>query len=438
MMNQKYRNLFTQWFQWMLPGIGIKRWFLLTLGGTTLIGVGLGFVLLHIYRTAPETWWLPFLSTASLRFLARPIRAAIFILLGFLMIIWGMYGMNRSLMKPFIRPGQKVMDEITLHRKKEKGARIVAIGGGHGLATLLRGIKEYSHNITAIVSVADDGGSSGKIREEFGVLPPGDIRNCLAALSTDEALLSHLFQYRFPESSTTLNGHSFGNLFITALADIMGSFEGAIAESSRVLAVRGRVLPSTLHNVRLFADVNLPAMATDVRITGESAIPKSSGQVKRVFLQPESPPAYPESVKAILGADIIVIGPGSLYTSIIPNLLVPDISNAIRSSSALKIYVCNVATQPGETDHYTCADHIRALEEHAGSGLFDLVIANIPPKIFPGKEIEWVEIEDETSISYRVFRQVLYDESSPARHDSHRLAQFIMEIYSKHPSLPVD
>ncbi|MGB9669349.1 MAG: gluconeogenesis factor YvcK family protein, partial [Anaerolineales bacterium] len=211
----------------MYPGLGVKRWFLLTLMGTTLIGVGLGIVLLHIYRTAPETWWLPFLSTASLRFLARPLRALIFVGIGLIMILGGIYGMNRSLMKPFMKPGRRVVDQLTQHKKLEKGPKVVAIGGGHGLANLLRGLKEYTYNITAIVTVADDGGSSGKLRQGFGVLPPGDLRNCLAALSDDEALLSQLFQYRFPNGKSGLDGHSFGNLFITALADLMGSFEEA-------------------------------------------------------------------------------------------------------------------------------------------------------------------------------------------------------------------
>ncbi len=419
---------FSQYLRWLSPGIGVKRWFILTLMGTTLIGVGLGIVLLHIYRTAPDTWWLPILSTASLRFLSRPLRALIFVGIGLAMILGGIYGMNRSLMKPFIRPGRKVVDELTQHRKLEKGPKIVAIGGGHGLSTLLRGLKEYTYNITAIVTVADDGGSSGKLRRGFGVLPPGDLRNCLAALSDDEALLSHLFQYRFPDSQTGLDGHSFGNLFITALRDIMGSFEEAVAESGRVLAVKGRVLPSTINEVNLVADVKIPMIETDVRIEGESAIPKSNGRVKRVFLQPESPPAFPEAIKAILNADLIVIGPGSLYTSILPNLLVPDITRAIRGSKALKVYVCNIATQKGETDHYTCGDHIRALEDHIGKEIFDIVVVNRHAHFAVGNKIEWVELEHGLQRQYRIMQERLFDEMNPSRHDSNRLAKFLMEL----------
>jgi uncharacterized cofD-like protein len=436
MKNSENRSLFyrvshflTQNLRWLSPGIGVKRWFILTLMGTTLIGVGLGIVLLHIYRTAPETWWLPILSTASLRFLSRPLRAVIFVGIGLAMILGGIYGMNHSLMKPFMRPGRKVVDELTQHRKLEKGPHVVAIGGGHGLATLLRGLKEYTYNVTAIVTVADDGGSSGKLRRGFGVLPPGDLRNCLAALSDDEALLAQLFQYRFPDSPTGLDGHSFGNLFITALADIMGSFEEAVAESGRVLGVKGRVVPSTINNVNLVAEVKIPVIEADVRIEGESKIPKSNGRVKRVYLQPEAPPAFPEAIKAILNADLIVIGPGSLYTSILPNLLVPDITQALRSSKAIKVYVCNIATQKGETDHYTCGDHIRALEDHVGEGIFDVVVVNRHPHYFKvGHKIEWVEVEHNLQNHYRIIQEKLFDEMNPTRHDSNRLAKFLMDI----------
>ena len=213
--------------------------------------------------------------------------------------------------------------------------------------------------------MADDGGSSGRIRESYGILPPGDIRNCLAALSNDEALLTQLFQYRF-SGSPDLDGHSFGNLFITALSEITGSFEEAVAESGRVLSVSGRVLPSTLHNVRLVADVRLPHLMNEVRVEGESNIPAIAGRVKRVWLEPNNPPAFPPVLQALLNADLIVVGPGSLYTSLLPNLLVPDLMAAIRVSRALKIYVCNIATQSGETDLFSCNDHVRALEEHVG------------------------------------------------------------------------
>lgn len=428
---QRVRKGLAQYFLLFLPGIGIKRWLLLTLIGTTLIGIGLGIVILHIYRTAPDTWWLPLLSTASLRFLSRPIRAVIFILVGLSMVFGGIYGINRALMMPFIKPGKKVVDEITIHRKRERGIKIVAVGGGHGLATLLRGLKEYTYNLTAVVTVADSGGSSGRLRREMGILPPGDLRNCLAALSNDEALLTHLFQYRFPDGQSGLNGHSLGNLLITALADITGSFEEAVAESGRVLAVRGRVLPSTLQQVDLIADVHLPLVPAGVRIEGESEIPSSTWRVKRVYLQPSSPPAYPEAIKALLAADLIVIGPGSLYTSILPNLLVPEITEAIRSSKALKVYVCNIAAQPGETDHYTCEDHVRVIEEHVGKGLFQVVLANLPPQVTADDPVEWVKVESDRKSEYLIIKEKLYDETHLARHRSELLAKSLISIYQR-------
>ena len=239
----------------------------------------------------------------------------------------------------------------------------------------MRGLKAHTSNLTAVVTVADDGGSSGRLRESHGILPPGDIRNCLAALSNDEALLTQLFQYRF-NGSPDLEGHSFGNLFITALVDITGSFEEAVAESGRVLSVHGRVLPSTLHDVKLVASMELPHSINEVRVEGESKIPAMAGRVRRVWLEPDDASAFPPVIKAILNADVIVVGPGSLYTSILPNLLVHDLLAAIQASRAIKIYVCNIATQSGETDSYTCYDHVRALENHMGKDLFDVILCN--------------------------------------------------------------
>ncbi|HSF81677.1 MAG TPA: gluconeogenesis factor YvcK family protein [Anaerolineales bacterium] len=414
--------------RWLIPGIGVKRWLLLTLIGTTLIGVGLAILILDFYRTAPDTWWLPFLSAASLRFIARPIRALIFGSVGLILIITGIWGVNRSILKPFVRPGHPVVDALTLHRRRERGPRIVVIGGGHGLAILLRGLKEFTHSLTAVVTVADDGGSSGRLRREMGILPPGDIRNCLAALSNDEALLTQLFQYRFANGHDGLQGHSFGNLFISALAEITGSFEEAVAESGRVLSVHGRVLPSTLHDVRLTADVILPNLINEVRIEGESQIPSVDGVVRRVWLEPNNPPAFPQSMRSILSADLIVIGPGSLYTSILPNLLVPDIAQAVRASRALKIYVCNVATQPGETANYTCGDHVRALQEHTGSGLFDLIVVNENCSGVLPENSQWVTVEDELDDDYLVYRGDLVDDDQPWRHDSIKLSHVLIDL----------
>ncbi len=425
---RRWQNAAARYLRWLVPGLGVKRWLLVTLAGTTLIGVGLAILILDVYRTAPDAWWLPLISAASLRFIARPIRALIFGGLGLGLIITGIYGINRSLLTPFLRPGRPVVDALTQHRRREKGPRVVTIGGGTGLYTLLRGIKNYTYNITAIVSVADDGGSSGRIRREVGILPPGDLRNCLSALSSDEALLTQLFQYRFPDGEGDLKGHSFGNLFIAALADITGSFESAVAESGRVLAVSGRVLPSTLHDVRLVADIKLPNLVSEVRVEGESQIPETTGSIRRVWLEPNNPPAFPQSVHAMLNADLIVVGPGSLYTSLLTNLLVPDVAEALRASRALKIYVCNVATQPGETQGYTCGDHVRALEEHVGGSLFDVILAN---NLYEGNLPEpstWVQIEEDLDDDYAIHRADLVSADRPWRHDSDKLAKVIMDI----------
>jgi uncharacterized cofD-like protein len=417
--------------RWLAPGLGVKRWVGMVLLGTTLIGLGLAVLVLDVYRNAPDTWWLPFLSAASLRALERPLRFLIFGGLGSALILAGLWGINHSLMAPYLSSGRPVVDSLASYRRREKGPRIVTIGGGHGLATLLRGLKVHSHNITAVVSVADDGGSSGRLRKSMGILPPGDIRNCLAALSGDEALMAQLFQYRFPDSEEGLDGHSFGNLFITALAEITGSFEEAVAESGRVLAVHGRVLPATLHDVRLVADVILPHTYNEVRVEGESSIPESSGKVRRVWLEPNDPPAFPSVIQAILAADLIVVGPGSLYTSVLPNLLVPDIASAISASRALKVYVCNVATQPGETDGYTCGDHVHVLEDHLGSGFFDLIAANNNCNGQLAAGIDWVYLEDDLGVDHPVYKADLIDPDHPWRHDSAKLAKVLMDLYQE-------
>jgi uncharacterized cofD-like protein len=269
------------------------------------------------------------------------------------------------------------------------------------------------------------------LRADFGILPPGDIRNCLAALSNDEQMLTQLFQYRF-SGAGDLSGHSFGNLFITALADITGSFEGAVAESGKVLSVSGRVLPSTLHDVRLVADVQVPNAVNQVRVEGESRIPQMAGRVRRIWLEPNNAPAYPPVLKAILSADLIVIGPGSLYTSILPNLLVQDLLGAIRASRATKIYVCNLATQSGETDLFTCYDHVRALEEHVGDNLFDVVLCNSNYEGKLNDDSQWVRADEKILADSRAFCTDLVDESQPWRHDPLKLAIALNDVLEEY------
>lgn len=397
--------------------------------GITMLGVGLGIFLLNIYRTdTSNSTVLFFLSYASLRFLPRLVRVFIFGSLGIGFVVYGIWGLNRALLRPFLRPGRAVVDELADYRRRDRGPRVVAIGGGHGLSTLLRGLKAHTRNLTAVVTVADDGGSSGRLRESLGILPPGDIRNCLAAMSNDEALLAQLFQYRF-SGAPGLEGHSFGNLFISALTEITGSFEEAVAESGRALSVSGRVLPSTLHDVRLVADVRLPHLVNEVRVEGESKIPEMAGRVRRVWLEPNNPPAFPPVLQSILSAELIVIGPGSLYTSLLPNLLVPDLMAAIHASHALKVFVCNIATQAGETDSYSCYDHARAVEEHIGEDLFNVILCNENYEGNPGTNSEWVRADEKTIKDSRSYCADLVDDEHPWRHDSIKLAQVLMDLY---------
>jgi uncharacterized cofD-like protein len=321
------------------------------------------------------------------------------------------------------------------HQHRPEGFRIAAIGGGHGLSTLLRGLKQRAVGrfedhigLSAIVTVADDGGSSGKLRREMGVLPPGDFRNCLIALADAESLMTRLFQYRFGEG-TGLGGHNFGNLFITAMGAITGSFELALAESSRVLAIQGRVLPSTLQDVTLVAHVRNEQDGSVQRIVGESHIPKADGVIERVFLEPERVAAYPEAVRAILSADLILAGPGSLYTSVLPNLLVPDIAKAVRASRAVKMYLCNVATQVGETDQFDVADHVTILNAHVGPNLFPIVLANdnltVQHQLPAGVEAVLPKEHD----TYRLITADLVDQDCPWRHDPDRLSQLVLDLF---------
>ncbi|HKJ40400.1 MAG TPA: gluconeogenesis factor YvcK family protein [Anaerolineales bacterium] len=419
--------------RWFAPGLGVKRWFVLALAGLTMLGVGLGIFLLDLYRTdSTNTTLLTVLSYVSLRFLPRALRVLIFGSIGIGMIVTGVWNLNRTLLSPFMIKDRPLVDELAHYRRRERGPRIVTIGGGHGLATLLRGLKVYTRNLTAVVTVADDGGSSGRLRESYGILPPGDIRNCLAALSNDERMLTQLFQYRF-SGEGGLDGHSFGNLFITALAEISGSFEGAIAESGKVLSVSGRVLPSTLHNVKLVADMQVPNSLNQVRVEGESRIPKMAGKVNRIWLEPNDASAYPPVIKALLNADMIVVGPGSLYTSLLPNLLVHDLFGAIQASRAVKVYVSNIATQTGETDLlYSCHDHVQVLEEHVGDRLFDVVLCNDNYNGQMNVDSQWVRADEKTMEDTRVRCGDLADDQRPWRHDSEKLAAILIEILDEY------
>ncbi|MFI5359353.1 MAG: uridine diphosphate-N-acetylglucosamine-binding protein YvcK [Halanaerobiales bacterium] len=355
--------------KWLYPGIGIKRWILLLTVSLLLISAGitilLGYQIISYLEIMIIRFLFPFVGNLS--FFIDLIVAITLIILG----IWGIFTSMKGALKGFYQlEAHEFLDKAFERKILEKGPRIVALGGGTGLSNLLRGLKKYTSNLTAVVTVADDGGSSGKLRDELGILPPGDIRNCLVALADTEPLMEELFQYRF-NSGGDLEGHSFGNLFIASLTEILGDFEEAIRESSKVLAIRGKVLPATNEDIRLGA-----IYSDKTVLLGESIIPEQKKKIDRVFLQPSSCKPSPEVLKAIEEAEIIVVGPGSLYTSIIPNLLVGNIADKIRESKAIRIFVCNVMTQAGETTGYSVSDHIKAIYKHTGPGLFDYVVVN--------------------------------------------------------------
>ena len=327
-----------------------------------------------------------------------------------------------------------------------RSVRVVALGGGTGLSMVLRGLKEYVasskkeqvgrpiSDLAAVVTVTDDGGSSGRLRREYRVLPPGDIRNCMVALSKDEHLLGKLFQYRFP-AGRGLAGHSFGNLFLTALTNVTGDFPEAVRVSARVLAIRGRIFPSTAQNVTLEAELE------DGRtVHGETNISRSRKSIREVRLVPRRVRPLPEVLEAIASADLILVGPGSLYTSIIPNLLIQKVAQAIKRSRATCVYIANLMTQPGETQHYSVADHIRAIYEHTGKDLFDFVVINrsrVPSRLLRRYRAQSAEPVDPSfdkldRMRLRYVTGDLLNHRGVVRHDQRRLARLLLDQFVKH------
>ena len=423
------------WFKWLAPGLLVKRWMLMSAGGVILLALGIAIW----SRLTPVFYLMQFagevIETIA-RIVPNYISGPLVLIAGLLLIFWGQTRTFGTLTDALMSDrDEQLVDVLLNHRRLNRGPKIVAIGGGTGLSTLLRGLKAFSGNITAIVTVADDGGSSGRLRREIGVLPPGDIRNCMAALADEEKLLTELFQYRF-KAGDGLVGHSFGNLFLTVLSDITGDFERAIAASSKVLAVRGQVLPATLSDVRLWAELS------DGRyIEGESNITEAGGKIVRIGCTPSDPPALPRALDAIEDADYIIIGPGSLYTSVIPNLLVPEIAEAIAARQVPCIYVCNVMTQPGETDDYTVADHIRAIDRVYGEPLFDAVLVQkTPPSArallkYAQERSHPVDLDADAvaQLGRRMIRAniLVEDENGYVRHDSQRLAKVLLRWYER-------
>jgi uncharacterized cofD-like protein len=408
------------------PGLNVKRWFLVLLAGMVVLSLGIAFAVTDAYRTVTAPGWV---TLATLQFLPLLVRAAIFVVIGGALCWIGVRGLYRTLNDILPANSQSLIDRIYERRIRQGGPRIVCIGGGTGMPTVLRGLKHHTANITAIVTVGDDGGSSGRLRREHGILPPGDFRNNIVALAEVEPLMSRLFQYRFGEGSA-LGGHSFGNLFVLAMTGITGSFEHALRETTRVLAVQGLILPSTLEDVEICAEFE-----DGSEVCGESRIPEIGKPVRRLYLRPQHPAAQPEAVSAILEADLIVLGPGSLYTSMVPNLLVEGIAKALIQSDGLKVYVCNVATQPGETDGYNVEAHVDALARHlpGQANPLDVVIAPLHPDaaatLEPG--IALVKAGPLRLTHPRVVVEDVVRDDLPLRHDPDKLARVLMRVYEE-------
>lgn len=396
-------------FKWLYPGMRVKRWILLCCFGIILCSMGFVLTITEAQKTS----------------------GSLVVLLGIGIVAVSIRKIIKSVVTVLIPQRENELVNIMYQRRYlERGPRLVVIGGGSGLSVLLHGLKEFTSNITAIVTVADDGGSSGRLRSQFNVPPPGDIRNCLVALADSEPLMSDLFQFRFKEAGE-LEGHSFGNLFILAMLKVTGDFEKAIRESSKILAIRGRVVPSTLKLV------TLTAQHKDGTITeGESSISKKRSPVERLYLKPEGCGATEDAIQAIQNAEGIVVGPGSLFTSILPNLLIEDLARAIAMAPVPKIYVCNVMTQPHETDHFSAFDHVNALVEHTRPEILSHVIVNtgqIPANLLTkyAKEEAFpvnADIEKIRSLGYEVVEDNIVSAQDMIRHNSRRVSKIVLDV----------
>ena len=419
------------------PGMRIKRWFFLFAGGVVAAGFSLALLLNYRFIGLVEgsLFSIIYRLTGNYYGWISTLLGAIVLCLGLTMMFYAMRRIIRSIIDAVAPEGaNRLVDIMYQKRRLEKGPSVVVIGGGTGLSTLLRGLKKQTGNLTAIVTVADDGGSSGRLREELGIVPPGDLRSCLVALADTEPLMEKLFQYRFIGAGD-LTGHSFGNLFIAAMTQVVGGdVELALQESSKVLAVRGQVLPASARPVKISA-----RMTDGTIINGESNISCANKRIQRVTMEPSDVPAVQSALNAIRDADIVVLGPGSLYTSVIPNLLVGNIVEALRNTRAMRMYVCNVMTQPGETDHYTASDHVRALFDHGGQGIVDYVLVNVEEIASclldhyarEGACPVKADIDELEQMGVTVIPAQLVNESNWVRHDPERLARVIFSMMDR-------
>lgn len=419
--------------KWLYPGMKFKRWMLLFSIGVMLLSLGVALIFNYkvIDFIEEELFRFIYLWQGSYNYTFTTLAGVAVFALGIVLMLIATRYIIRSVIMVLLPEGSgRLVDLIYEKRRLGKGPSIVVVGGGHGLSVLLRGIKRATSNVSAVVTVADDGGSSGRLREDFGMIPPGDLRNCLVALADTEPLMEKLFQYRF-KGESELAGHSFGNLFIAAMAEVTGDVERALRESSKVLAVRGEVLPASKEYVRLDA-----IMADGTVVEGESHIPEVKKRIRRVRLFPPHVKPVQAALDALENADAIVLGPGSLYTSIMPNLLVDGVADAIRRSKALKIYICNVMTQPGETDGYTASMHAKAIIDHGGKGIIDFMLVNSAPiskemKAYYAKEGAAPVVVDETAINalgIGFVKADIINQKEVIRHDPDKLCKNVMKI----------
>ena len=412
--------------RWFLPGLGVKRWLAVAVFGAVLFVNGVSRWLTdegaHVGVNEIVDWAVgDFFPPADLSY--------VFIGIGLILVSLGIWRWLNSIVMAVKPYGNDSMIDALLDTRLKRGYKIVTVGGGTGLSTMLRGLKKYTSNLSAVVTVSDDGGSSGRLQKELGVLPPGDIRNCLVALADDEALVTDLFKYRFTEGDG-LTGHSFGNLFLAAMTGITGNFDEAIKVSSRVLNIKGRVLPATLAVARLCAK-----LTNGTVIEGESSISEATAPIDSVYLDPPGAQPLEEVINAIREADAIVLGPGSLYTSILPNLLVERIAHEIEAANGVKIYVCNVMTQPGETDNYTAARHVEALMGNAGARVCDVVIVNdeLPRRLLDvyAEERQLPVVVDKLKLDrlgVQTVRASVISETQTVRHDPEKLAAVVIGV----------
>jgi uncharacterized cofD-like protein len=426
--------------RWMRPGTGIKRWLLVVFLGELLLALAGALAIRLAFRDVPEDSAAGQLfNLVSLQFLPPVLRPIVVIAVGTGIFVFGLWRLLNVLLEPFPARTEPLVELVYQKRSLARGPRIVAIGGGTGLSTLLRGLKESSSNITAVVTVADDGGSSGKLRDELGIAPMGDIRNCIAALADAEPAMTRLLQYRFPTDDVGepgLAGHAFGNLLIAAMSDIAGDFEEGVRLSNRVLAVRGQVIPVASQPLTLHAE-----LADGSRLQGQSLIMRARG-IRRVWVTPDSVDASDDAVEAIEGADIIAIGPGSLYTSILPSLLVPGMRATLERATGTRVYICNVATQRGETEGYTLSEHLSALNAHGVGELIDVVLADSRGAVMATRDQSAAAPANEGTSAVRIDlpqdlarpRLVLadvVDDANTHRHDPVKLAAAVLRLHDE-------